>query len=147
MPRTVTVRVSVVVGIVLLVAGIGMYGYGTYETATSCPSLSGIDVQPARSVDQTVTDFSDLPRDQRALFLFAVNPGGAGSFTTTDEQLRAVADELPEHIRYNGTVYSVWDAHIDCIDATVTRPLGILLTAIGAVTLLGIGLTTVVRRR
>ncbi|WP_435098090.1 hypothetical protein [Halarchaeum sp. P4] len=144
MAPTVTIRVSVVIGIVLLVAGGGLYGYGAYDSAT-IDREAGIDVTPTSQPNTTATNFSDLPREQRALFLLAVEPGQDGQFMITDEELQDLASELPYSVRYNGTVYDVSGAHVDVV-SSLFQPFGILVAVIGAVVLLGAAVSSIFRR-
>ncbi|MCD2205273.1 hypothetical protein [Halobacterium sp. KA-6] len=145
MARTVTVRLSVVVGVVLLVAGGGFYGYGAYDAATY-DREAGIDVAPTSTANATATNFSDLPREQQALFLLAVEPGQDSYYMTTDEGLQELASEIPSRVRYDTTIYDVSGTHTDAVVGMYTIPFGMLIAAIGSVTLLGAGATSILRK-
>ncbi|QLC32896.1 hypothetical protein EFA46_001265 [Halarchaeum sp. CBA1220] len=135
MAATITIRISIVIGIALLVVGGGIYGYGAYDSAT-IDREAGIDVTPTFQTNTTATDFSDLPREQRALFLLAVEPGQDGRFMTTDEELQELISELPYSIRYDSTIYDVSRVHVDVV-SSLFQPFGILVTGIGGAVLLG----------
>lgn len=145
MATTVTIRLSVVVGVVLLIAGGGLYGLGAYDKATY-DREAGIDVAPTAEANATATNFSDLPREQQALFLLVVEPGQDSYYMTTDEELQEIESEMPSHVRYNTTIYDVSNTHTDAVVGMFKTPIGILLAAIGSVTLLGAGATSILRR-
>ena len=146
MRRTITIRLSVVVGVILLAAGGGFYGYGAYDTAT-LDREAGIDVSPVVGSGIDATDASALPRGQHALFLLAVEPGQDSHYLTTDETLREFGSQIPTHVRYNGSVYEVSNAHSDSVRGNVTQVFGILVAALGAALLLGAAATALWRRR
>ncbi|QLC35644.1 hypothetical protein EFA46_015395 (plasmid) [Halarchaeum sp. CBA1220] len=144
MAATITVRISIVIGVALLVAGGGIYGYGAYDSAT-IDRKAGIDVAPTSQTNTTATDFSDLPREQQALFLLAVEPGQDGRFMTTDEELQERISELPYSVRYNSTIYDVSRVHVD-VASSLFQPFGMFVTGIGGVVLLGAAASSTFRR-
>lgn len=145
MVTTVTIRLSVAVGLILLVAGGGLYGYGAYDAATY-DREAGIDVAPTSEANATATNFSDLPGEQQALFLLAVEPGQDSYYMTTDEELQELASEMPFRVRYDTTIYDVSGTHTDAVVGVFTIPIGMLLSAIGGVTLLGAGTNAILQR-
>ncbi|WP_336035539.1 hypothetical protein [Halobacterium yunchengense] len=145
MPKTVAVRVSVVVGALLLVVGGGIYAYGAYDAATY-DREAGIDVEPAPDADGTATNVSDLPRDQQALFLLAVDPGEFGGYETPDEHLQGVASEIPNRVRYDEETYEVGTSHSDAVVGALPQLLGAVVAAAGGATLLGAAAASVLRR-
>jgi len=149
MTSTVTVRVSIVIGLILLILGTGIFGYSAYETANnSCVNKSGFDIERSEQVGENVTNFSELPREQRALILLAFEEENkSSSFSTTDDTLQSVIGDLPPKVKYQGTIYTVTPTVTDCASANIFLDLsGIFVTAVGALTLLGVGLKDTVHR-
>lgn len=136
MPRTITVRVSVVLGLVLLIVGSGIFAYGAYEGAAHTGG-KGISLDPLSSTDtEAEATVSGMPPDQQGLFLLAVS-SETGIFTTTNEQLQATISEMPETVRYEGDVYQVLQVVIDGAPGAGLQATGIGLGAAGILILAG----------
>lgn len=146
MPRTITVRVSIVLGLGLLMIGSGVFAYGAYEGAAHTGG-KGINVDPLASSTDTEADatISAMPPDQRGLFLLAVS-SETGMFTTTSEQLQATISEMPDTVRYEGDVYQVLQVVIDGAPGADLQVTGIGLVAVGILTLAGAVVSSVMRR-
>lgn len=145
MPRTVTVRVSVVVGLVLLVAGTGTAYVGLQDAQADCSNAVGVSLSPVEDDASAVREFSSLPRDQRAVFLLALEPDDTGSFSTTNDELRPAIRELPASVAYKGTVYQRSMGHADCVPFSLALFAGAGVAILGALTLFGAGLGSAAR--
>ena len=147
-PRTVTLRLSVVIGLVLLIVGGGVFGYGVHVNATSCPvgenSVHSLSLESGASGDSQITNVSTLPHDQQGVFLLALD---SGRFTTTTNQLFEPIHDLPA-VRYDGTVYQPSVSVGDCFGSGGGQAWygGIALAGLGALTLLGAGIQTLLRK-
>ncbi|MFB6121426.1 MAG: hypothetical protein ABEJ68_09955 [Halobacteriaceae archaeon] len=144
MPNTITLRRSVALGLLLLVVGGGVYGYAAHQEALRA-NEAGIAVEPVETTEPA-TNASALPRDQRALFLLAVTPGETNYFVTPDDRLQAAADDIPERVGYEGVTYDVQRTHSDSLGGALSSLVGIVVTGLGALTLLGAGLGSAARR-
>jgi len=139
MPRTVTVRVWTLLAVVLLATGGTLYAVGTQESAPTRPEAESISVAPASEEPASVVNSSALPRKQQAVFLLAVDPGGFGSFYTTDSELKAALEGLPGAVRYEGTVYEINDetgGGTDHVYLPLKKWVGAGLAGIGVILLL-----------
>ncbi|NIC00983.1 hypothetical protein [Halobacterium sp. R2-5] len=70
------------------------------------------------------------------MFLLAIDPGEFGSFSTTDTELKAASDGLPDAVRYDGTVYEIRDGvggGADHVYLPLKEWAGIALVGLGAV--------------
>lgn len=137
MARTVTVRLSVLAAVLLVSVGGTLYAVGTQEPRPEEPSVSGVSVSPAGSEDVAATNVSELPREQRGVFLLAVEPGDFGSYHTDDERIAAAMERLPDHVRYEDTVYDVTEAsgHADTVSLPLKEWAGMGIAAIGVLVL------------
>lgn len=136
MARTVTIRVWTLLALILVSSGGTLFAVGMQESEPYRPDVESIAVVPANGEPASVVNSSALPRKQRGVFLLAVEPAGFDEFHTTDPKLKAALNELPDAVRYNGTVYEIHEnpgGGADYVTYPIKEWAGSVLVVIGII--------------